>query len=186
MELGGTIGDIESMPFVEALRQLQEKLGYKNMCFIHVSLIPVLGSPSEQKSKPTQHSVKQMRELGLTPDFLCCRGVEPLEVSTRKKLSLFTSVPENAIISLHDVSNIYYVPLMMMDQNFPAMLAQRLRIHPKKHKPKDYSWAKKIDKFYNKKLVEDWKKLAKSVDEPESECVIAMVGKYLEQGDACK
>lgn len=184
VELGGTLGDIESMPFVEALRQLQENIGYKNMCFVHVSLVPVLGSPSEQKSKPTQHSVKQMRELGLAPDFLCCRGQELLHDSTKSKLSLFTSVPENAIISLHDVSNIYYVPLMMIEQNFPAMLAQRLRIHPKSHKPTDYSHAKRITKFKNHRLIENWTEIAKSVDEPESECVIAMVGKYLEQGDA--
>lgn len=156
------------------------------MCFVHVSLVPVLGSPSEQKSKPTQHSVKQMRELGLAPDFLCCRGQELLHDSTKSKLSLFTSVPENAIISLHDVSNIYYVPLMMIEQNFPAMLAQRLRIHPKSHKPTDYSHAKRITKFKNHRLIENWTEIAKSVDEPESECVIAMVGKYLEQGDACK
>jgi len=174
------------MPFVEALRQLQEKVGYKNLCFVHVSLIPVLGSPSEQKTKPTQHSVKQMRELGLTPDFLCCRGSQPLEEAARSKLSLFTSVPKNAIISLHDVSNIYRVPLMMMDQNFPAQLAHRLRIHPRRHKPENYSVAEKIEKFKNHEFVESWRKLARSVDEPESECVIAMVGKYLEQGDACK
>ena len=127
-----------------------------------------------------------MRELGLTPDFLCCRGVEPLEESTRRKLALFTGVAENAIISLHDVSNIYHVPLMMMEQNFPAMLAQRLRIHPVDQKPRDYSEADRIDSFPNEKFVERWRNLAKSVDEPESECVIGMVGKYLEQGDACK
>merc|ERR1712232_350757 len=96
------------------------------------------------------------RELGLAPDFLCCRGQEHLQDSTRSKLSLFTSVPENAIISLHDVSNIYYVPLMMMKQNFPAMLAQRLRIHPKPHKPKDYSHAKRITKFKNHRMIENW------------------------------
>ena len=103
VELGGTLGDIESMPFVEALRQLQEHLGYKNMMFVHVSLVPVLGSPSEQKTKPTQHSVKTMMQLGLRPDFICCRGKEPLEEGTKRKLSLFTSVPENAIVSIHDV-----------------------------------------------------------------------------------
>jgi len=129
IELGGTLGDIESMPFVEALRQLQEQVGYKNMCFIHVSLVPVLGSPSEQKTKPTQHSVAQMRQLGLTPDFIACRGLEPLQPATKSKISMFTSVPENAIISIHDVSNIYRVPLMLMEQNMSSMLAQRLRIH---------------------------------------------------------
>jgi len=91
VELGGTLGDIESMPFVEALRQLQENLGYKNLCICHVSLVPVLGEPPEQKTKPTQHSVKQMMSMGLRPDFLCCRGSAPLEPAVVSKLSLFTS-----------------------------------------------------------------------------------------------
>jgi CTP synthase len=99
------------------------------MCFVHVSLVPALGSPiSEQKTKPTQYSVKMMMQLGLRPDFLCCRGSEMLEEGARKKLSLFTSVPKQAIISLHDVSNIYRVPLMMEEQNLCSMLAQRLRL----------------------------------------------------------
>jgi len=186
VELGGTLGDIESMPFVEALRQLQEHLGYKNMCFVHVSLVPVLGSPSEQKTKPTQHSVKQMMQLGLRPDFLCCRGKEPLEPGAKKKLSMFTSVPENAIISIHDVSNIYRVPLMMMEQNMSSMLAQRLRIHPyaSRREIKKYSAARDVACVKNTALIDSWTKLANSVDEPESECVIAMVGKYCDQGDA--
>ena len=114
VELGGTLGDIESMPFVEALRQLQDRLGYKNMCLAHVSLVPALGEPPEQKTKPTQHSVKQMMSMGLRPDFLCCRGSAELEPSTVAKLSLFTNC--RAIVSLHDVSNIYRVPLMMIEQ----------------------------------------------------------------------
>jgi CTP synthase len=189
VELGGTLGDIESMPFVEALRQLQNSLGYKNMCFVHVSLIPVLGSPSEQKTKPTQHSVALMRQLGLKPDFIACRGVEPLEPSTKKKIAMFTSVPENAIISIHDVSNIYRVPLMMMEQNMSSMLAQRLRIHPfsKRKESSNHYAAVTQDNFAcirNSKLIKEWTTLADSVDQPESECRIAMVGKYVDQGDA--
>ena len=189
VELGGTLGDIESMPFVEALRQLQEQLGYKNMCFVHVSLVPALGSPPEQKTKPTQHSVKQMRQLGLTPDFLCCRGKEELEEQAKKKISLFTSVPEKAIISVHDVTNIYYVPLMMMEQNIASMLAKRLRIHPYvkgRDDARNYAEGKDICNVRNSELIKSWTALAKSVDEPEGECVIAMVGKYCDQGDACK
>lgn len=187
VELGGTLGDIESMPFVEALRELQMRVGYKNMCFVHVSLIPVLGSPPEQKTKPTQHSVKQMMQLGLRPDFLCCRGNIPLEEGAKRKLSLFTSVPENAIISLHDVSNIYRVPLMMVDQNLPSMLVQRLRIKPwaiGARKSLKYSQAQNLVKIRKSNLIKDWTALAQSVDEPETECVIAMVGKYCDQGDA--
>ncbi|KAL7519113.1 hypothetical protein ACHAWX_003909 [Stephanocyclus meneghinianus] len=183
VELGGTLGDIESMPFVEALRQLQENLGYKNMCFVHVSLIPALGDPPEQKTKPTQHSVKQMMQMGLRPDFLCCRGTSPLESSTVSKLSLFTSVPNGAIVSLHDVSNIYRVPLMMIDQNLHSMLLQRLRMGSFK-KGVDYSVAEDVTGIEESDVIKDWKRLADSVDEPESECVIAVVGKYVDHGDA--
>lgn len=187
IELGGTLGDIESMPFVEALRQLQERVGYDNLCFVSVSLIPVLGSPSEQKTKPTQHAVKQMMQLGLRPDFLCCRGKEPLEPGSRRKLSLFCSVPENAIVSLHDVSNIYRVPLMMLDQNVPAMLAQRLQLGRMANgKAKDYASAQEHRSIRQNRVMRDWAELAESVDSPESECCIGMVGKYLDQGDACE
>jgi CTP synthase len=184
VELGGTLGDIESMPFVEALRQLQENLGYKNMCFAHVSLVPTMGSPPEQKTKPTQHSVKQMMSMGLRPDFLCCRGSSPLEPGTVSKLSMFTSVPNGAVLSLHDVSNIYRVPLMMIEQNLHAMLLQRLRMGPFQ-KGVNYSNAVKVD-IGESSVIRDWQKLADSVDEPESECVIAIVGKYIDQGDACE
>lgn len=187
VELGGTLGDIESMPFVEALRQLQENLGYKNLCFCHVSLVPTLGSPPEQKTKPTQHSVKQMMSMGLRPDFLCCRGTNKLEPSTISKLSMFTSVPTGAVLSLHDVSNIYRVPLMMIEQNLHSMLLQRLRMGPFQ-KGINYSSSNMISQadIAESVVIQDWKKLADSVDEPESECVIAVVGKYIDQGDACE
>lgn len=185
VELGGTLGDIESMPFVEALRQLQEKVGYKNMCFVHVSLVPVLGSPvTEQKTKPTQHSVKMMMQLGLRPDFLCCRGKQMLESGARKKLSLFTSVPEQAIISLHDVSNIYRVPLMMVEQNLCGMLAQRLRLPEYRRHGINYDSVSDICNLRESKIFREWTELANSVDTPENECRIAMVGKYCDQGDA--
>lgn len=185
VELGGTLGDIESMPFVEALRQLQENLGYKNMCFAHVSLVPTMGSPPEQKTKPTQHSVKQMMSMGLRPDFLCCRGISRLEPSTVSKLSMFTSVPNDAVLSLHDVTNIYRVPLMMIEQNLHAMLLQRLRMGPFQ-KGMNYSNADQQVDIGESVVIRDWMKLADSVDEPESECVIAIVGKYIDQGDACE
>eukprot|EP00980_Cylindrotheca_fusiformis_P026427 scaffold16150_cov112-Cylindrotheca_fusiformis.AAC.6 len=185
VELGGTLGDIESMPFVEALRQLQERVGYKNMCFVHVSLVPVLGSPvTEQKTKPTQHSVKMMMQLGLRPDFLCCRGKEMLEEGVRKKLSLFTSVPEKAIISLHDVSNIYRVPLMMVEQNLCGMLAQRLRLPKYRRHGINYDSVPNLCNLRDSKIFREWTELANSVDTPENECRVAMVGKYCDQGDA--
>jgi CTP synthase len=156
------------------------------MCFVHVSLVPVLGIPSEQKTKPTQHSVKQMMSLGLRPDFIACRGKEPLEEATRRKLSLFCSVPENAIISLHDVSNIYRVPLMMIEQNLPAMLARRLRLEKftKKGPQTKYSNAPELKIMKNNPFINSWTSLADSVDNPEGECLVALVGKYCDQGDA--
>ena len=190
VELGGTLGDIESMPFVEALRQLQEQVGYKNMCFVHVSLVPVLGSPAEQKTKPTQHSVAQMRQLGLTPDFIACRGKQPLDSSAKRKIAMFSSVPQNAIISIHDVSNIYRVPLMMMEQNMASMLVHRLRIKPfyKRNTSQEYAayGDHDITNVAKSQLMKEWTALADSVDSPEGECVIAIVGKYVDQGDACK
>jgi len=190
IELGGTLGDIESMPFVEALRQLQEQVGYKNMCFVHVSLVPVMGTPTEQKTKPTQHSVKQMRQLGLNPDFLCLRGKEVLNEGARKKISMFTSVPENAIISVHDVTNIYHVPLMLMKQNLATMLAKRLRISPfikSRETARNYADTEEdICQLEKSALIKGWTDMANSVDSPEGECVIGIVGKYCDQGDACK
>jgi CTP synthase len=190
VELGGTLGDIESMPFVEALRQLQEQVGYKNMCFVHVSLVPVLGSPAEQKTKPTQHSVAQMRQLGLTPDFIACRGKQPLDSSAKRKIAMFSSVPQNAIISIHDVSNIYRVPLMMMEQNMASMLVHRLRIKPfyKRNTSQEYAayGDHDITNVAKSQLMKEWTALADSVDSPEGECVIAIVGKYVDQGDACE
>lgn len=183
VELGGTLGDIESMPFVEALRQLQEQVGYKNMCFVHVSLVPVLGSPAEQKTKPTQHSVAQMRQLGLTPDFIACRGKQPLDSSAKRKIAMFSSVPQNAIISIHDVSNIYRVPLMMMEQNMASMLVHRLRIKPfyKRNTSQEYAayGDHDITNVAKSQLMKEWTALADSVDSPEGECVIAIVGKYV-------
>jgi len=184
VELGGTLGDIESMPFVEALRQLQENIGYKNMCFLHVSLVPEING--EQKTKPTQHSVKTMMQLGLRPDFLCVRGNSPIKDGAREKLSIMTSVPKSAIISLHDVSNLYRVPLVMMEQNIPSMLAQRLRL-PQFQPSKGVAYndiEEEICNIDKSKVIQDWKGLADSVDSPESECSIAICGKYIEQGDA--
>ncbi|CAM9714690.1 unnamed protein product, partial [Laminaria digitata] len=117
IELGGTLGDIESMPFVEGLRQLQGRVGYKNCCFVHVALVPEMGSPGEQKTKPTQHSVKQMRALGLAPDFIMCRGNRPIVDGARDKLSMFCQVPPERVVSVHDVSNIYHVPLLLLEQS---------------------------------------------------------------------
>ena len=111
VELGGTVGDIESAPFIEALRQLQLKLGRENCVFGHVSLVPNMSG--EQKTKPTQHSVQVLRSLGLFPDFLFCRSSSPLEPGTIEKLSMFSQVKKERVISVHDVPNIFHVPMLL-------------------------------------------------------------------------
>lgn len=126
IELGGTIGDIESMPFVEALRQLQLKVKRENFCLVHVSMVPIMGEEGEQKTKPTQHSVKELRALGLSPDFIVCRAKSVVHRSSREKISLFCNVPDDHVLSIHDVPNIYYVPLLMLEQNFHTLLVERL------------------------------------------------------------
>jgi len=116
IELGGTVGDIESAPFVEALRQFQFRVGAENFCLVHVSLVPVLGVVGEQKTKPTQHSVQTLRSLGLMPHMLAVRSTGELEKSTSEKLALFCHVPTSHIINVHDVSNIWHVPLLLLRQ----------------------------------------------------------------------
>jgi CTP synthase len=131
-----------------------------------------------------------MRQLGLTPDFIACRGKQPLEAAAKRKIAMFSSVRENAIISIHDVSNIYRVPLMMMEQNLASMLAYRLRIKPfyKRNAPQQHSTFEEHDMtgISKSKFIKEWTALADSVDAPESECCIAIVGKYVGHGDACK
>ncbi|KAM3412966.1 hypothetical protein ACQJBY_004241 [Aegilops geniculata] len=116
IELGGTIGDIESMPFIEALGQFSYRVGTGNFCLVHVSLVPVLTVVGEQKTKPTQHSVRGLRGLGLMPDILACRSTQPLEENVKLKLSQFCQVPVSNIVNLHDVTNIWHIPLLLRDQ----------------------------------------------------------------------
>ncbi|KAL5560041.1 hypothetical protein UlMin_036252 [Ulmus minor] len=128
IELGGTVGDIESMPFIEALRQLSFSVGKDNFCLIHVSLIPVLGIVGEQKTKPTQHSVRELRALGLTPDLLACRSSQPLLENTKVKLSQLCHVPAGNILNIHDVSNIWHVPLLLRNQNAHDTILRQLNL----------------------------------------------------------
>ena len=126
IEVGGTVGDIESMIFLEALRQFQFRVGRENCCFLHVSLVPVLGSVGEQKTKPTQHSVRELRSVGLTPDVIVCRSGQKLKRSTQDKISLFCHVPPANVLSVHDVTNIYHVALILCDQGLPNIIANKL------------------------------------------------------------
>jgi len=168
IELGGTVGDIESMPFVESLRQFQFRVKRENICFFHVTLVPVLGAVGEEKTKPSQHTVQQLRAVGLTPDFLVCRSGKPLGVSTKQKLANFCHVPAEQCIGVHDVSNIYRVPLLLHHQGVTDNLLRRLHLVPKPNKA-----------FFN-----EWISLAELVDSLTVPVTIAVVGKYTDLSDA--
>ncbi|MED6110304.1 hypothetical protein PIB30_041740 [Stylosanthes scabra] len=163
IELGGTVGDIESMPFIEALRQLSFSVGPDNFCLIHVSLIPVLGVVGEQKTKPTQHSVRELRALGLTPHLLACRSAEPLLQNTKDKLSQFCHVPVENILNIHDVPNIWHIPLLLKNQNAHLSILQQLNLLEKATSP----------------ALQQWTKMAETYDNITDSVRIAMVGKYV-------
>ncbi|KAJ0734951.1 putative CTP synthase (glutamine hydrolyzing) [Helianthus annuus] len=163
IELGGTVGDIESMPFIEALRQLYFSKGPDNFCLIHVSLVPVLGVVGEQKTKPTQHSVRELRALGLTPHFLACRSAQPLLENTKQKLSQFCHVPVANILNIHDVPNIWHVPLVLRNQNAHEAILKQLALLGVATPPNLQEWTARAENFDN---------LTNSVK-------IAMVGKYV-------
>ena len=163
IELGGTVGDIESAPYVEALRQFQFRVGRENVTFVHVSLVPVLGPVGEQKTKPTQHTVKELRGLGITPDILVCRSSAPLNDETRNKLAAFCHVQPEAVMSTHDVPNIYHVPLMLQKQGLCEILG--------------------VDCSATN-LLKEWQAMAHHLDTLTEEVHIAMVGKYTDLSDA--
>jgi len=128
IELGGTVGDIESSTFLEALRQFSFKSGRDNLCHVHVSLVPQMTS-GEQKTKPTQHSIINLRASGLMPDLLICRCEREIEDSIKSKISMFSMVPYSNVISVHNVSNIYRVPGMLLSQNVPSIVLNSLHIN---------------------------------------------------------
>jgi CTP synthase len=163
IELGGTVGDIESAPYVEALRQFQFRVGRENVTFVHVSLVPVMGPVGEQKTKPTQHTVKELRGLGISPDILVCRSSAPLADDTREKLAAFCHVKPQAVMSTHDVPNIYHVPLMLQEQGLCEILG--------------------VDCTATS-LLQEWTTMAHHLDTLTEEVHIAMVGKYTDLTDA--
>ncbi|XP_055351414.1 CTP synthase 2-like [Paramacrobiotus metropolitanus] len=169
VELGGTIGDIEGMPFAEAFRQFHNRIGKENFCVVHVSLVPQIGTDGEQKTKPTQMSVMELRKLGLAPDLICCRSINPLEQSVRKKVSGTCDVTPEQVISVHDCKSLYHVPSLLQEQNVIQILCERLQmdipIHPSNG-------------------VAKWNNLAKTIEEATVEVKIAMVGKYTKLKDS--
>jgi CTP synthase len=171
VEIGGTVGDIESLPFMEAIRQIGNEVGRNNAIFVHVTLVPYIAAAGELKTKPTQHSVKELREIGIAPDILLCRSDRPLSLDLRRKIALFCNVQENAVISALDVKTIYEVPLAFHEQGLDALVVDDL--HLKEQFP-----------TYDLK---NWRELVSTIKEPSDGAVrIAIVGKYVELEDSYK
>lgn len=171
VEIGGTVGDIESLPFMEAIRQIGNEEGRTNAIFVHVTLVPYIAAAGELKTKPTQHSVKELREIGIAPDILLCRSEHTLSLDLRRKIALFCNVRENAVISALDVKTIYEVPLAFHEQELDELIVQSLQL---------------ADEFPHADL-KNWRELVSIIKEPsEGEVKIAIVGKYVELEDSYK
>ena len=168
VEIGGTVGDIESQPFLEAIRQLRIELGTENTLFIHLTLVPYISAVGEMKTKPTQHSVKELRSIGIQPDCLICRTDHVIPENEKKKMALFTNVEESAIISAIDVDSIYKIPKVLHEQNLDEIVIRKFGLN-----------------LPNADLTE-WNSVVDAINNPESEVNIAMVGKYIGLADSYK
>lgn len=168
IEIGGTVGDIESLPFMEAVRQMQVELGRDNAMLMHLTLVPYIASAGESKTKPTQHSVKELRSIGLQPDILICRSEQPISEDNRQKIALFTNVEARAVILCEDAKSIYQIPRRFYEQNLDDLICERFGIN-----------AKEAD-------LSDWDKVIEGLLNAQGEIVVAMVGKYVELPDAYK
>ena len=168
VEVGGTVGDIESQPFVEALRQMALELPSSSWAFVHLTLVPFINASGELKTKPTQHSVKELRSLGISPDVLICRSDKELPKDERNKIALFCSVPNKSVISMHDVDTVYSIPILLNKQKVDKTILEKLKIKSK-----------------NPQL-NDWKRVVKAKLLPEKEVNVAFVGKYTELKDSYK
>ena len=170
VEIGGTVGDIESLPFLEAIRQIRTERGPDQAIFMHLTLVPYIAAAGELKTKPTQHSVKELRSIGIQPDILVCRSEKPLPDGERRKIALFTNVPEKAVISCVDVDNIYKLPLWLHSQGLDEIAVERLRLEDK---------AGRAD-------LSEWEAVVDAVEHPVDEVTVAVVGKYIDHQDAYK
>jgi CTP synthase len=168
IEIGGTVGDIESLPFLEAIRQMGVEEGRDNTCYIHLTLVPYLPSVGEIKTKPTQHSVKELREIGIQPDVVMCRSDRPLPDEERRKISLFTNVEPGSVISCYDVNSIYKIPKMLHKQGLDEIVCRKLHLTPR---PADLTL---------------WDNIVTSLENPEHAIDLAMVGKYVDLADSYK
>lgn len=168
VEIGGTVGDIESLPFLEAIRQMRIELGSQKAIFIHLTLVPYIATSGETKTKPTQHSVKELRSIGIQPDILVCRSEQPLSVGDREKIALFTNVEKEGVISLEDAKSIYQIPMMLHAQGLDEIVVKKLALNAP---PADLS---------------EWKKVVEMQSVQTKTVKVAVVGKYIELSDAYK
>jgi CTP synthase len=168
VEIGGTVGDIESLPFLETIRQMRIELGEAQSLFIHLTLVPYLPNAGEVKTKPTQHSVKELRSIGIQPDILLCRSALPLPDNERRKIALFTNVPERAVISAVDVDSIYKIPRLYHEQNLDDLVVERLKLDTA---PIDLS---------------EWDRVVSGLENANRDVDIAMVGKYVDLTESYK
>ncbi|HEX22645.1 MAG TPA: CTP synthase [Chromatiales bacterium] len=168
IEIGGTVGDIESLPFLEAIRQLGVELGRDNTLFMHLTLLPYIPTAGELKTKPTQHSVKELRSIGVQPDVLLCRADREVPAAERRKISLFTNVEERAVVSAVDASTIYQIPLLLHAQKLDQIVVEKLHIDAP---PADLS---------------EWRSVVEALTNPTGEATVAMVGKYMDLTEAYK
>ncbi len=166
VEIGGTVGDIESLPFLEAIRQMGVELGHDRVVYVHLTLVPYIPASSEIKTKPTQHSVKELRSIGIQPDILVCRSEQPLPSDERKKIALFTNVPEKAVISAYDADDLYKIPRMMHEQGLDDIVARQLGLELP---AADLS---------------EWDEVVEAKRNPTAEANVAMVGKYMDLKDS--
>jgi CTP synthase len=166
VEIGGTVGDIESLPFLEAIRQMGIELGHDKVVYVHLTLVPYIATSQEIKTKPTQHSVKELRSIGIQPDILVCRSEQMLPAEQRRKIALFTNVPQKAVISAYDVDDLYKIPEIMHDQGLGDIVAEQLRLEVP---PADLS---------------EWRAIVEARQHPQAEVDIAMVGKYMDLRDS--
>jgi CTP synthase len=166
VEIGGTVGDIESLPFLEAIRQLGVELGRSNCVYMHLTLVPIVGGSGEIKTKPTQHSVKELRGIGIQPDVLLCRCKHPLPEEQRRKIALFTNVEERAVISAIDADDIYKIPILLHEQALDAIVVDKLRLD-----------------VPTTELTE-WRQVVSAKANPDGQVDIAMVGKYVQIRDS--
>ena len=170
VEIGGTVGDIESLPFLEAIRQLRIERGPQQTLFMHLTLVPYIKAAGELKTKPTQHSVKELRSIGIQPDVLLCRSEQPLPEGEKRKIALFTNVPEKAVIDAIDLPNIYRIPLWFHAQGLDSIVVERLGLSSRAGEADLTEWERTVDAY----------------EHPRESVSIAIVGKYVEHKDAYK